>query len=102
MLSGAGSDGVPDTSNADVYCNAECRRQWLCTLSGTTTVKQYNKCLYEKKKAAGGHSTITGVMGVFVFAVAFVVMASIAARLMRRRIREQYELIEGNVEMEGP
>jgi hypothetical protein len=57
--------------------------------------------LYEKKRAASSHSMITGVRGVFVFAVAFFVMASIAARLMRRRIREQYELIEG-VEMEGP
>ena len=101
MLSVDGSDGDAGTSNADVCCNAECRRKWLCTLSGTTTVKQYNKCLYEKKRAASGHSMITGVTGIFVFAVAFFVMASIAARLMRRRIRERYELIEG-VEMEGP
>ncbi len=97
----AGSDGDVESSHSDGDCNAECRRQWLCTLSGTTTVKQYNKCLVQNE---GEGRYITGIAGAVLFAGAFFVIVAVRIKKKRSRwMREQYDStpsIDGNVEME--
>jgi len=97
-LVGSGSDGDAESSHKDNDCDAECRAEWMCTLSGTTTAKQYNTCLLQK---SGSSRHMIGIAGAAVFAAAFLFM--IVVRIRKRRARDQYESpssIEGTVEMD--
>lgn len=98
-LVSSGSDGYVESSRAGVGCDEECRSEWICTLSGTTTVSQYNKCLSQKKREYCRH--MIGIAGATLFAIASLYIT--AAKLRRRRIRELYEStssVDGTVEME--
>ena len=91
---------VRSRSDGDIenHCDAECRAEWICTLAGTTTINQYNKCLLQER---GSGRYIAGIAGATLFAAA--VLFIIAVRIRRRRKRAQYEsaaFAEGNVEVE--
>jgi sphingomyelin phosphodiesterase acid-like 3 len=90
----SGSDGDVESSRADDNCDAECRAEWLCTLSGTTTANQYNECLSQER--GSGWYVISLVATVL--AIALFITTKRFTR--RRRKRDQYDSIEGNVEME--
>ncbi|KAL7431657.1 hypothetical protein ACHAXM_002765, partial [Skeletonema potamos] len=90
----SGSDGDVESSRADDNCDAECRAEWLCTLSGTSTANQYNECLSQER--GSGWYVISLVATVL--AIALFITTKRFTR--RRRKRDQYDSIEGNVEME--
>jgi len=92
----SGSAGYVDSSHD---CDADCQAEWLCTLSGTTTTKQYNKCLQQE---SGSSRYIIGIAGAAMFAAAFLFI--MVARVKKSRTRDQYEStssVDGAVEVEG-
>ncbi len=96
LLVGSGSVGDVESSRTEDDCDAECRTEWLCTLSGTTTINQYNECLLQER---GPGRYMIGIAGATLFVVAFLFI--LAVRFRRRRARDQYEsTIAGNVVME--
>ncbi len=98
LLKDSGSAGDVESSHTDDDCDADCQAEWLCTLSGTTTTKQYNNCLQQKR---GPSKHIIGIAGAAMFAAAFLFI--MVVRLKKKRARDQYEStasIEGTVEMD--
>ncbi len=80
-------------------CDANCRAEWLCVLSGTTTVFQYNKCLLQER---GSNKHIIGIAGAALFATAFLFIMLL--RSWRRRGKNnEYESpasVEGTLKVE--
>ena len=88
---------VKSGSEESVDCDANCRNEWMCTLSVTTTAVEYKTCLFQK-----WHSrAILGVAGAALFSAAFIVV--LAVRCSKSRRRAHYETtssVEGNEEVE--
>ena len=94
----SGSEGDAEAPLTFDDCDANCRAEWLCTLSGTTTVFQYNNCLLQKR---GSSRHMIGIAGAALFAAAFLFV--MVLRFRKRRENDQYESpasIEGTVEMD--
>lgn len=91
----SGSEGDAKAPLTFDDCDANCRAEWLCTLSGTTTVSQYNKCLLQKKGSSrhiqkmGSSRLMIGVAGAAMFAAAFLFVMML--RFRNRREKDQYE-----------
>lgn len=98
-LEDSGSAGDTEVSHSEVDCDADCQAEWLCTLSGTTTTKQYIKCLQQKR---GSSRHIIGIAGAAMFAAVFLFVMIVRAK--RSRARDQYESassVDGASEIEG-
>ena len=97
-LVNSGSDGDIEADLTFAECDANCRAEWLCVLSGTTTVFQYNKCLLQKRRS---NKHMIGIAGAALFAAALLFIMLV--RSWRRRNKNQYESpasVEGTIEIE--
>lgn len=98
-LKDSGAAGDVESSHANDDCDAYCQAEWLCTLSGTTTTKQYHKCLLQKRGSS--RHNIIGIAGAAMFAAVFLIIMLV--RFKKSRTRDQYEntpSVEGTVELE--